>query len=49
MTIIALTAHHIGPQQYMRDNWLTNLVFASARHIADYCCDAWSKLVDQPS
>jgi len=34
--------------QYLRDNWLSNRVFASARHIVDHCCDAWNKLVDQP-
>ena len=34
--------------QYMRDNWLSNRVFASGHHIVDHCCDAWNKLVDQP-
>ena len=34
--------------QYMRDNWLSNRVFESGRHIVDHCCDAWNKLVDQP-
>lgn len=34
--------------QFMRDNWLSNRVFASYREIVDHCCDAWSRLVDQP-
>ena len=34
--------------QYLRDNWLSNRVFASGHHIVDHCCDAWNRLVDQP-
>jgi transposase len=34
--------------QFMRDNWLSNRVFASYDAILDHCCDAWNKLVDQP-
>ena len=34
--------------QFMRDNWLSNRVFASYDDIVDHCCDAWNKLVDQP-
>jgi transposase len=34
--------------QFIRDNWLSNRVFGSEREIVDHCCDAWSKLVDQP-
>ena len=34
--------------QYLRDNWLSNRVFASGRNIIDHCCDAWNKLLDQP-
>jgi hypothetical protein len=34
--------------QYLRDNWLSNRVFASGRNIIDHCCDAWNKLIDQP-
>jgi transposase len=34
--------------QFMRDNWLSNRVFASHRDILDHCCFAWNKLVDQP-
>ena len=35
--------------QYMRDNWLSNRVFESYNEIVDHCCDAWNKLIDQPS
>ena len=34
--------------QFMRDNWLSNRVFASYADILDHCCFAWNKLVDQP-
>ena len=34
--------------QYMRDNWLSNRVFASYDAIVDHCCDAWNRLVEQP-
>jgi transposase len=34
--------------QYLRDNWLSNRVFASAADIVDHCCHAWNKLIDQP-
>jgi transposase len=34
--------------QFLRDNWLSNRVFASYEEILDHCCDAWNKLVDQP-
>ncbi len=34
--------------QYLRNNWLSNRVFASGRDIVDHCCDAWNKLIDQP-
>lgn len=34
--------------QFIRDNWLSNLVFKSYDDIVDYCCEAWNKLVDQP-
>jgi hypothetical protein len=32
----------------MRDNWLSNRVFASHDDILAHCCEAWNKLVDQP-
>jgi transposase len=34
--------------QFMRDNWLSNRVFASYDDIVSHCCDAWTKLTDQP-
>jgi transposase len=34
--------------QYLRDNWLSNCVFASDVNIVDHCCDAWNKLIDRP-
>ena len=34
--------------QYLRDNWLSNRVFKTGRDIADHCCEAWNKLIDQP-
>ena len=35
--------------QFMRDNGLSNRVFGSYNEIVDHCCDAWNKLIDQPS
>ena len=34
--------------QFMRENWLSNRVFASYATILDHCCGAWNKLIDQP-
>ena len=34
--------------QFVRDNWLSNRVFASYDEIVDLGCDAWNKLVAQP-
>ena len=34
--------------QFMRENWLSNRVFASYEDILDHCCEAWNKLTDQP-
>jgi hypothetical protein len=34
--------------QFMRQNWLSNRVFTGFDNIADLCCDAWNRLVDQP-
>ena len=34
--------------QFMRDNWLSNRVFASYDNLVDHCCDAWNKLLAQP-
>ena len=54
ITIVALPAKcpELNPQenvwQFMRDNWLSSRVFASYDNLADHCCAAWNKLVDQP-
>ena len=34
--------------QYMRDNWLSNLLFKSHNEIVGHCCISWNKLVDRP-
>ncbi|PWC53452.1 transposase [Azospirillum sp. TSO22-1] len=34
--------------QYMRDDWLSNRVFASCQDILDHCRFAWNTLVEQP-
>lgn len=34
--------------QFLRDNWLSNRVFASYDAIVDHCCHAWNRLADQP-
>ena len=34
--------------QFMRDNWLSNRLFASYDAILDHCCDAWNRLAEQP-
>ncbi len=34
--------------QFLRNNWLSNRVFASYHAIVDHCCDAWNRLTDQP-
>ena len=34
--------------QFMRDNWLSNRIFATYNDIVAYCCEAWNKLIDQP-
>jgi len=34
--------------QFIRDNWLSNRIFASYEDIVDHCCEAWNKLVNQP-
>ena len=34
--------------QYMRDNWLSNRIFADYDDIVAHCCDAWNKLLAQP-
>jgi transposase len=34
--------------QYMRQNWLSNRVFATYDDIVALCAEAWNKLIDQP-
>ena len=34
--------------QYMRENWLSNTVFASQDQILATCCEAWTKLAQEP-
>ena len=34
--------------QFMRDNWLSNRVFKNYDEIVALCCEAWTRLVDQP-
>ena len=34
--------------QFLPDNWLSNRIFKSFDDIADPCCDAWNKLINQP-
>lgn len=54
ISIVPLPAKcpELNPQenvwQFLRDNWLSNRVFASYEEIVDHCCDAWNRLVDQP-
>jgi len=35
--------------QFMRDNWLSNLIFETYDEIVDHCCKAWNKLVSMPN
>lgn len=35
--------------QFMRENWLSNRIFTSQDNIVDHCCEAWNKLINQPS
>ena len=34
--------------KYMRDNWLSNRIFANYNDILDHCCFNWNKLVEHP-
>jgi hypothetical protein len=34
--------------QFMRGNWLSNLVFETYEDIIDVACDAWRKLIAHP-
>jgi len=54
MTLLPLPPRspELNPQeniwQFMRDNWLSNRIFASYDDIVDQACHAWNKLIDQP-
>ena len=45
-------APELNPQenvwQFMRDNWLSNRIFADYDDIVGHCCEAWNKLIEQP-
>jgi hypothetical protein len=32
----------------MRENWISNRIFAAYSDILDHCCEAWNKLTDRP-
>jgi len=34
--------------QFLRDNWLSNIIFTSYDNIFDHCCRAWNNLIEQP-
>ena len=34
--------------QFMRNNWLSNRIFLDYDDILAHCCEAWTKLIDQP-
>ena len=34
--------------QYIRDNWLSNRIFASYDDIVALSCEAWNRLIDRP-
>lgn len=34
--------------QFLRDNWLSNRVFAAYDDILGRCCEAWNKLIERP-
>ena len=54
MTLLPLPPRspELNPQeniwQFIRDNWLSNRIFASYDDTVDHCCHAWNKLTDQP-
>jgi transposase len=35
--------------RYMRENWLSNRIFANYEDILNHCCFNWNKLVERPS
>jgi transposase len=49
ITILPLPpkSHELNPAenvwQFMRDNWISNLIFTCYDNIVAHCCDAWNK------
>ena len=35
--------------QFLRENWLSNMIFRSYDQILELSCEAWNKLTAQPS
>ena len=54
LTLLPLPSHapELNPVenvwQFLRDNWLSNRIFASYTDILAHCFQAWSRLTDQP-
>ena len=54
ISIIPLPAKcpELNPQegiwQFIRQNWLSNRIFAGYENLVDHCCDAWNKLIERP-
>lgn len=54
ITLLPLPAKcpELNPQenvwQFLRDNWLSNLIFKSYDTIVDHCCHTWNRLIDEP-
>jgi transposase len=54
ITIIALPpkSPELNPMeniwQFVRDNWLSNRIFASSEDLLEHCCEAWNRLIEQP-
>jgi hypothetical protein len=34
--------------QFVCDNWLSNRIFASYEDLLVHCCEAWTRLIEQP-
>jgi transposase len=53
MLLLPPCSPELNPQenvwQYLRQNYLSNRVFATYQAIVDACCIAWRALMDQPA